>query len=154
MESISLIEERLTDGGRQRVGAAKVACMWRMGVLLIAFVPSCFAASGCPDLKMREAVVGGDSINGVVTLQGKAVKSALVSLNSVKGKFARGTTTDKNGAFTLYRIPPGKYSLTVYGWGRIPIQVDPKADRDYPQKPNWSVTLTDNGCISTGVSMD
>jgi hypothetical protein len=99
---------------------------------------------------MRQAVVGGDSISGFVVVRGKPVKSALVSSNSVKGKFARGTTTDKNGAFTLNRIPPGKCSLTVYGWGSTSIQVDSEADRDFPQKPNWNVTLMDDGCVSAG----
>jgi hypothetical protein len=129
--------------------------MWRIGVLSIALVSSCFATSSCPDSKMRQAIVGGDSISGVVLLNGKTLKSALVRLNSVRGKFARGMTrTDENGKFTLHKIAPGKYFLNVHGWGTTSIQVSPKADRNFIQRPNWWVILTDNECVSVGAGSD
>lgn len=127
--------------------------IWRIGVLLITLVSSCFATSACPDPKMRGAVIGGDSITGVVLLKGKPV-SALVSLYSARGKFVRAATTEENGTFALNKIPPGKYSLNVPGWGSTSIQVSPKAARDFPQKPSWFLTLMDNECVSIGISMD
>jgi len=127
--------------------------IWRIGVLLIALVSSCCATSDCRDPKMRGAVIGGDSITGVVLLKGKPLKS-LVSLYSARGKFVRAVTTDKSGTFALNKIAPGKYSLNVPGWGSTSIEVSPKVDRDFPQKPSWSLTLMDNQCVSTGFSMD
>jgi Carboxypeptidase regulatory-like domain len=128
--------------------------MWRLAVSLVFFASSCFAASRCPDPKMGQAAVGGDSISGVVLVHGEPFQFAVLGLYSTSGKLIRTATTNKKGRFTLPKLAPGKYSLNVPDWGSTSFQVSPKLDRDFPQKPNWFVTLTDNECVSAGVSVD
>ena len=126
--------------------------MWRVGVLLFTIVSACFAAP-CPDRHMRQAVVGGDSISGIVFRDGKPLKFALVTLYSGR-KAVRMAMTHDDGKFALDEVAPGKYLLNVQGWGSTPIRVSPRADRDFPQKPNWYVSLLDNGCVGVGFSLD
>jgi hypothetical protein len=102
---------------------------------------------------MRQATVGGDSITGIVFRHGRPLRSHRATLYS-GGKAARIATTDENGKFALYKVLPGTYLLNVQGWGSTPIRVSLKADRDFPQKPNWYVSLLDNGCVGVGFSLD
>lgn len=102
---------------------------------------------------MRQPVVGGNSIAGIVFRHGKPLKFALVTLYSGRNA-ARMATTHEDGKFALEEVAPGKYLLNVQGWGSTPIRVSPKADREFPQKPSWYVSLLDNGCVGVGFSLD
>jgi len=142
-------------GSHAQSRADKVIEMWRITALVLFFVPVCGAISSCPNGFKREVEIGGDSINGFVSLGGKPVKSALLNLYSSSGKSVRTAMTDANGRFTMRKISPGKYSLHVQHWGeRYSIEVNPTKDRERPFKGDWWLTLMDGGCAGVGWSVD
>ena len=112
-----------------------------------------FAASHCPDPRLRQAAIGGDTIRGGVLLHKKPLKFSRVRLYSSSGKTAWIGTTDKNGTFTTSRMPPGDYRLEVSGWGIATVQLSPELDKGTGnQIPAWSLILIDNACVGTAMS--
>ena len=113
--------------------------------------------SRCPDPKLRQAEIGGDRIVGVVLRQAKPVKLAPIKVYSLStGKIAWVWTTDRDGRFTSEKLAPGSYRIEVRGWGSAIVKLNPKLDRTEGtgQEPNWSLSLTDGGCVSAGWIVD
>ena len=99
---------------------------------------------------LRQAVIGGDTIDGSVVVHEKPLKFAQVLLYFSTGKTAWVGTTDKNGAFHIRDPRPVTYRLVVRGWGSTTIRISP----DLNKLPNgqtlfYSVLLTDGGCVGT-----
>jgi hypothetical protein len=109
----------------------------------------CVTASHCPDPKLREAAIGGNTINGGVVLHKKPVKFAKVRLYSSSGEAAWIGKTDKNGTFKTAQLSPGDYRLEIGGWGTTTIHLNPEIDKGRHQKPAWSIFLFDNACVAT-----
>jgi hypothetical protein len=123
----------------------------RCGFLLIFATSLCFAVTQCPDPRFRQVSIGGDTIEGAISLQKGPL---LFALYFSSGKTAWVGSTDKNGRFTTKKIPPGTYRLFVPSWGSATIQLNPDLAKKFSQKPAWSVFLSDNACISYGVVMN
>lgn len=120
----------------------------RLVAATLAFVSSLCFASHCPDTRLRQAVIGGNTINGSVTLKRKPLRSAQVRLYFSTGRTAWVGTTDKKGSFRITHLQPDTYRLDVRGWGSTKIRLDPNLDK----LPNgqvffFSVQLMDNECI-------
>jgi hypothetical protein len=90
----------------------------------IVFFTSLGFASRCPDPNLRQAVIGGDAINGFIVLHGKPVKFAQLRLYSSSGKTAWVGRADKDGAFAIKHLPPNTYRLKVRGWGSAIIRLE------------------------------
>ena len=116
---------------------------------LILAATLCSAASRCPDPKLQEAVIGGNTINGGVVLHKKPLKFAKVRVYSSSGKTAWIGKTDKNGAFKTVQLTPGDYRLEISGWGSTTIHLNPEIDRGLRQTPSWNILLVDNACVAT-----
>lgn len=122
------------------------------GFLLILVTSWCLA-SPCPNPAWREAVIGGDTITGSVLLHNGPLKFAGVRLYFPSGKTRRVGKTDKDGMFTLAKMPPGRYRLLVRGWGSTTIELNPELDKHFIQTPVWSLLLEDHECMSVGISI-
>ena len=110
----------------------------------------CFAAHRCPDARLRQATIGGDTITGGVVLHKKPLKFAQVRLDSSSGKTVWTGITDKNGRFATNKMPPGGYRLEVSGWGSTTVHLSPEVDKGFGgQTPAWSLLLIDNACVTT-----
>ena len=72
-------------------------------------------ASRCPDPRLQETAIGGNTINGGVVLHKKPVKFANVRLYSSLGETAWIGKTDKDGTFKTAQLPPGDYRLEIGG---------------------------------------
>ena len=86
---------------------------------LILAATLCDAASRCPDPKLQEAEIGGNTINGGVVLHKKPVKFAKVRLYSSSGETAWIGKTDKDGTFKTAQFPPATIDLRLVG-GAVP----------------------------------
>jgi hypothetical protein len=123
------------------------------GFFLIFAASLCLAASRCPDPRLRQASIGGDTIRGGVVLHKKPLKFAPVRIYFSSSKTAWVGTTDKNGIFTANELPPGKYRLEVGRWGSTTIQINPDLHRTTGNKiPLWGLWLSDNSCVLTSIS--
>jgi hypothetical protein len=112
-------------------------------------------ASRCPDANLRQAVIGGDAINGSVVLHGKPVKFAQMRLYSSSGKTAWVGLADKDGGFAIKHLPPDTYRLKVRGWGSATIRIDSTlTELPNGQIPIWAVQLMDNECVGYSESVD
>ena len=109
----------------------------------------CNAASQCPDPKLQEAAIGGNTINGGVVLHKKPVQFAKVRLYSSSGETAWTGKTDKDGTFKTGQLPPGDYRLEIRGWGSTTIHLNPEIDEGFRQTPVWNILLVDNACVAT-----
>jgi hypothetical protein len=116
---------------------------------LILAATLCNAASRCPDPKLREAVIGGNTINGGVVLNKKPVRFADVRLYSSSGEAAWIGKTDKDGTFKTALLPPDDYRLEINGWGSTTIHLNPGIDKGFRQTPVWNILLIDNACVAT-----
>ena len=119
-------------------------------VITFVFLTSVCCAQHCPDPRLREAAIGGDTVDGGVRLHNKPLKFAQLRLFFSDGKTARVGTTDRNGRFHVSRLQPDTYRLDVGGWGITTIRISP----DLSKLPNgqtvfYSLTLMDNQCIGT-----
>ena len=127
---------------------------WPVLTLILA-ASFCFAGAHCPDPRLREAAIGGDTITGYVVQHKKPLTFAIVRLYSSPGKTAWVGTTDKNGSFTTTRMPPGEYRLAVAGWGSTRVQLNPELDKGFGgQIPAWHLSLMDDACVDTGMNMN
>jgi hypothetical protein len=116
---------------------------------LILAATLCNAASRCPDPKLKEAAIGGSTIDGGVVLHKKPVKFAKVRLYSSSGQTAWIGKTDKDGRFRTAQLPPGDYRLEIIGWGSATIHLNPEIDKGFRQTPVWNILLIDNACVAT-----
>jgi hypothetical protein len=116
-----------------------------IGIMLSA---ACYAQS-CPDPKMQRAAIGGDTINGVVTLKQKPLIRPGSTL--FNGKTTWVGSTNDIGSFEIKGLRPGTYRLTVKGWGSTTIRVSPALTHSFGngQTLNYSLMLVDNECIWT-----
>jgi len=137
----------LADGG-------KVNAMRWPALTLILAASLCIAAPRCPDPRLRQATIGGDTITGGVTLHKKPVKFAQVRLYSSSGKTAWIGTTDKNGRFTSNKIPPDDYRIEVSGWGSTTVHLSSEVDKGFRQKPAYDLLLGDNTCVASVMIMN
>lgn len=124
--------------------------------LLILILASWLAAgaSRCPDPRLRQASIGGETISGGVLLHKKPVRFVAVRLYSSSGVIAWAGKTDKNGRFTTDKPRPGTYQLGIEGWGKTTVQLDPKIDKEFGQTPVWDLMLFDNSCVDTTMIMN
>ena len=107
-------------------------------------------AQRCPDRNSQRAAIGGDTIDGYVSLQQKPLKSAEVRLLS-NGKTAWVGLTNDDGSFHIKGLRPGTYRLTVKGWGSAPIRISPDLTKSFGngEMLYYSLMLVDNECIET-----
>ena len=87
---------------------------------LILAATLCSAASRCPDPKLQEAVIGGNTINGGVVLHKTPLKFAKVRVYSSSGKTAWIGKTDKNGAFKTVQLTRATIALRLVGGAVLP----------------------------------
>src|SRR4029077_3352391 len=130
--------------------------MRRLALVLILAASLCVGATRCPDPRLRQAVIRGDTIAGSVVRRNKALMFAPVRLYSSSGKTAwvgKTWKTDKDGRFTIHKVPQGEYRLDVSGWGSTNVQLNPRrGDEGVGNKiPVWNLFLIDNACIVTGM---
>ncbi|MGP0017421.1 MAG: carboxypeptidase-like regulatory domain-containing protein [Candidatus Sulfotelmatobacter sp.] len=125
----------------------------RSSGLFLIFVTSLCLASSCPNPALRQAAIGGDTITGFVSLHDGPLKFAPVRLYFSSGKTAWHGQTDKDGMFTIAKIPPGHYRLVVRGWGRTMVQLNPELDKKFIQTPVWNLSLEDDECVSVGFAI-
>ena len=113
-------------------------------------VSAACCAQRCPDPKLQQAAIGGDTIYGYVSLQQKPLKSAQVRL-LFNGKTSWAGLTDGNGSFEIKGLRPGTYRLSVTGWGSTTVRVDPALTHSFGngQMLNYSLLLRDDGCVWT-----
>jgi hypothetical protein len=102
----------------------------RNALLLALLIGNLPIAAQCPDPRYRELEIGGDTISGYVSIARKRWPSASVQLYSW-GRLLRTTQTDNDGQFTINDVSPGKYTLSVTGWGSTTIRIDPEFDRPF-----------------------
>ena len=122
---------------------------WTALALILA-ASLCTAASRCPDPRLRQATIGGDTITGSVVLHKRPLKFAQVRLYFSSGKAAWLGTTDANGGFVTNKLQPGNYRLDVSGRGTSTVQLNPDLDRtSFGQIPSWNLILIDNVCVDT-----
>ena len=127
----------------------------RLIAATLVFVTSLCFASHCPDAGLRQAIIGGDTIDGSVILSPKSLKSAQIRLYFSTGKTAWVGMTDKKGSFRITHLPPDTYRLDVRGWGSTTIQLDPTLSKlSNGQVPNYFLQLMENECVGTTTVVD
>lgn len=123
--------------------------MRSFGITLVLFTSLCYA-SHCPDPNLRQAVIGGDTLNGSIILQKKPLKFAQLRLYFSTGKTAWVGMTDKDGGFSITNFRPDTYRLDVRGWGSATIRLNPDLNKlSNGQIPAYSVQLIENECVGT-----
>ena len=120
-----------------------------LAAITIALSTACYAQH-CPDPNSKWASIGGDTINGSVSLQQRPLKFAKVQL-SYNSKVTWVGSTDDGGSFHVKGLRPGTYHLAVRGWGTTTIRINPALPKCFGsgQTVYYSVLLVDNGCIWT-----
>jgi hypothetical protein len=122
--------------------------MRRLALILIFAASVCIADPRCPDPRLQQATIGGDTISGSVLLHKKPLKFAQVRLYSSSGKTVWAGATDKDGVFTCNNMPPGDYRLEVNGWGSTTVRLSPKLDKTGTgQIFAFHLLLTDDACL-------
>ena len=135
-------------GPERPPGESRFTMRW-LAFILLAATPLCFAGSACPDPRLREATIGGDTIEASVELHRKPFVGAQVRLYFSSGKTAWAGVTDKKGAFMVKDLPPDTYKLDVRGWGSTTVRLNQKLSiTGNGQRPHFSVQLMDQECIS------
>jgi Carboxypeptidase regulatory-like domain len=120
-----------------------------LGLIFLCAVSVCFAGSRCPDPRLREATIGGDTVDAMVDLHHKPVAGAQVRLYASSGKTAWAGVTDKKGKFTIKNLAQDVYRLDVRGWGSTTIHLSPELGvNGMNQRPYFYLQLTDNECVS------
>ena len=81
--------------------------------IMLVFVASVCCAKRCPDPRLQQAVIGGETIDGSVRLHNKPLKFAQVRLYFSNGESAWVGKTDKDGGFHIRQLRPDTYRLDV-----------------------------------------
>jgi hypothetical protein len=116
--------------------------------MALVFVTSICYAKHCPDSRLEQAVIGGDTIDGDVRLRHKPLKFAQLRLFFSDGTTAWVGTTDKDGRFHITDLRPDTYRLDVRGWGRTSIRISPEANKlPNGQTVFQTVHLMEDECI-------
>lgn len=112
-------------------------------------------AQRCPNPNDQRATIGGDTIDGYVSLQQRPLKSAQIRLLS-NGKTAWVGSTNDLGGFRIKGLRPGNYRLTVNGWGSTTIRISPALTHPFGngQMLNYSLRFVDNECVWTIMVMN
>jgi hypothetical protein len=115
----------------------------------IALSAACYAQH-CPEPKQQRATVGGDTIEGSVSLHQKPLEFSQLRLSS-NGKTTWVGATDHDGLFRIRGLRPDTYRLTVWGWGSTTIRVSPDLTKSFGngQSLLYELLLVDDGCIVT-----
>lgn len=122
--------------------------MRSFGITLVFFTSLCYA-SHCSDPRLRQAVIGGDTINGSIILQKKPLKFAQLRLYFSTGKTAWVGMTDKDGSFRITHLRPDTYRLDVRGWGSATIRLNPDLNKlSNGQIPAYSVQLMETSVLA------
>jgi hypothetical protein len=118
--------------------------------IALVFVTSVCCAKRCPDPRLQQAVIGGQTIDGSVRLHDKPLKFAKVRLFFSNGKPAWVGKTDKDGGFHIRELRPDTYRLDVRGWGSTSIRISPDLNKlSNGQTVFYSVQLMRDECIAT-----
>ena len=118
--------------------------------VVFVFVTSVCCAKPCPDPRLQHAVIGGDTIDGSVSLHHKPLKFAQVRLFFSNGKTAWVGTAGNDGGFHIRDLRPDTYRLDVQGWGTTTIRISPDVNKlPNGQKIFYSLQLMDGECIGT-----
>jgi len=127
----------------------KVTPMRWIAITLILVTSLCYARH-CPDPKLRQAVIGGETVGGSVRLHNKPLKHAQVRLFFPNGEPAWVGKTDKDGRFHVRSLRPDTYRLDVRGWGSTSIRITPDLTKlSNGQTVFYSVQLIENECTAT-----
>lgn len=108
----------------------------------------CIASSRCPDPRLQEVTIGGNTITGGVVTHKKAVRFIEVRLYSSAGETAWVGKTDKDGWFRTSKLEAGDYRIEIDKWGSTTIHLNPEIDKGFMQKPVWELLFIDNGCVA------
>jgi len=116
--------------------------------LLFLVLTCASVAFPCDDPRLQNAVIGGDEIEATAFRKpGKPLRSAVVRLYLDK-KLAWTGATDKNGRFRIEHLNPGKYRLSIAGWGSTEVELKPElSELGNGQRPAYSLLLTDHACV-------
>ena len=121
-----------------------------IAITLVFFTSVCFAKR-CPDPRLQQAVIGGETIDGSVRPHNKPLKFAQVGLFFSSGESAWVGKTDKDGGFHIKQLRPDTYRLDVRGWGSTSIRISPDLTKlSNGQTVFYSVQLMEDECIATG----
>ena len=120
-----------------------------IAITLVLVTSVCYA-NHCPDPRLQQAVIGGDTIDGSVRLHHKPLKFAQLQLFFSNGKHAWVGTTDKDGRFHIRQLRPDTYRLDLRGWGSTTIRISPDLNKlSNGQTVFYSVQLMEGECIGT-----
>lgn len=122
--------------------------LMKVAALLILLASACVASSRCPDPKLREVTIGGNTIRGGVVLRKNPVTLTRVRVYSLSGKTAWTGKTDNNGRFASGKLPAGDYRIQIQGWGSTTIHLNPEIDKQFSQKPAWELLFGDDACVA------
>ena len=121
----------------------------RLLLTLVFATTLCNAAPRCPDLGLRLAIIGGDTITGGVLIHKKPLKFAQLRLYSSTGNTAWVGMADREGSFRITHLPPDTYHFDVRGWGSTTIRLNPDLNKlPNGQIPAYSVLLMENGVLA------
>jgi hypothetical protein len=124
----------------------------RWTAITLVFFTSFCVASHCPDPRLRQVTIDGDTIDGSVVLRQKPLKVTQLRLYSSSGKTAWVGTTDKNGNFSIKNLSPDTYRLDVRGWGSTTIRLNPVHKMSNGQITVWHLQLMDDECVGASGS--
>jgi hypothetical protein len=118
--------------------------------ITLAFVTSMCFAKHCPDPRLQQAVIGGNTIDGSVRLHQRPLGLAQLRLFFSSGGSAWVGMTDKDGGFHIRQLRPDTYRLDLRGWGSTTIRISPDLNKlSNGQTISYSVQLMDDECIGT-----
>jgi hypothetical protein len=120
-----------------------------IAITLVIATSVCYA-NRCPDPRLQQAVIGGETIDGSVRLHNKPLKFAQVRLFFSSGESAWVGKTDKDGGFHIRKLRPDTYRLDLRGWGSSSIRISPDLNKlSNGQTVFYSVQLMEDECIAT-----
>jgi hypothetical protein len=118
-------------------------------IFVLAFTSFLSYAASCPDPRLRDSLIGGDSIVAWVELKHKPLKCTQVALYFAGKPIWRGKT-DEKGRFEIDKLASGKYWLTVSRWGGANVELrETLGNLGNGQRMNYSLLLFDGGCVAT-----
>ncbi len=96
----------------------------------------------CDNPQLRSVRIGGDVLQATaISASGKPIRFAKVRLYRAD-KLAWSGATNKDGAFTIDDLRSGRYGLSVSGWGKTIVELDPNLDElSNHQRPSYNLRL-------------
>jgi hypothetical protein len=118
--------------------------------IALVFVGHMCHANSCPDPRLQQAIIGGETIDGSVRLHNKPLKFAQARLFFSNGESAWIGKTDKDGEFHIKNLRPDTYRLEIRGWGSTTVRIRPDLNRlSNGQTLFYSLQLMEHECIAT-----